>query len=463
MRAEAIPVLPGLAGAAPGQTASPSSGQGPLRGPLRERAIPDDCFVGPAPAATRGSPWRRLVASHAVALAGVLPALAVGLSVSFGLDPSRWTSGQWINILAFVGAYLAAWLVARRSSMLTASSSIAATSMAAAGVLVMAGFFATRSYYSLSFLGVAFAIGSTWMVVLWHASQRFAMPTLAVVPGGHVDILDGLPGIRLLPLRRPPTRTLPVDGIVVDRHAPHAAEWHRFVIDRGIEGTPIHHCADVYERFAQKVSIVHLRENDLDQPVPPPYAAFKRVVDVIGAVIGLVAAAPVLLLAAWLIRREDRGPALFAQERVGHRGERFMMLKLRSMRPDAEADGPRLAVEDDARATRIGAVLRRWRIDELPQLWNVLRGEMSLVGPRPEQVAFVRRFEEELPFYAARHAVKPGITGWAQVRAGYAGDLPETQQKLVHDLYYVRNMSPWLDAYIVGRTAWIVLSGFGAR
>lgn len=422
-----------------------------------------DCFGVDAPAATRGSAWRRMLASPITALAGVIPALAVGLLCSFGFHSARWEPGQWVNVVVFVVAYVVAWLFTRRYSTLTGSSSLALSSIAIVGAVVLLGFAITRTYYSLWFLFSAFAWSAAWLAGVSTVSRRVATPTLAVIPGGHVDILDGLPGVRLVPLRRPPTRRLPVDGIVVDRHVPHEPEWHRFVIERAVEGVPVHHCADVYERFAQKVSIVHLRENDLDQPLPPPYATIKRGVDLAGAVVGLLVASPILLVAAVLIRREDGGPILFTQERVGVRGEVFRMHKLRSMRRDAEADGPRMAVEDDARATRIGAHLRRWRIDELPQLWNVLRGEMSIVGPRPEQVAFVRRFEEELPFYAARHAAKPGITGWAQVRAGYASDLPETQQKLVHDLYYVRNMSVAFDAYIVMKTVWIVGSGFGAR
>jgi len=130
---------------------------------------------------------------------------------------------------------------------------------------------------------------------------------------------------------------------------------------------------------------------------------------------------------------------------------------------DAEDDGPKFAATDDPRITRIGRIMRRFRLDEIPQLWNVLKGEMSLIGPRPEQVTFARQFERELPFYSWRHLVKPGITGWAQVQHGYAAGVEDTRRKLEYDLYYVKHFSFWLDVSILMRTIGTVLTGNGAR
>jgi lipopolysaccharide/colanic/teichoic acid biosynthesis glycosyltransferase len=411
----------------------------------------------------RTASFRRVLAGPMLALVGVVPALAAGLWLSFGLDPGDWSSGQWANVLAFASAYVVAWALVRRFATLTNSSMVALWSIASTGAIVVAFFFATRAYYSLTFLGTAFLVGAAWLVAARHLRSRAIAPILAVVPGGHVEIVESLAGVRCVALRRPAIRWLRVDGLVADLHARHDDEWARFVVDERLRGRPVYHCADVYERFAQKVSIVHLREGDLEELNPPPYATFKRVIDFVGALAGLVLASPLLLAAAIAIKLEDGGPILFTQERVGWRDRTFRMLKLRSMRTDAEKDGPQLANEDDDRATRVGRVLRRFRIDELPQLVNVLRGEMSVIGPRPEQIPFVEHFKQELPFFGSRHLVKPGITGWAQIRWGYASDLPEVQQKLVHDLYYVKHMSLWLDAYIVGRTVWIVATGFGAR
>ena len=408
-------------------------------------------------------PVRRLLTGAPLALLGLAVSLAAGVSLSFGWTISAWTTGQVVNVAAFSLAFAVAWLITRRFARLTSASVVAAWTLLAAGAVVMAAFFVTRSYYSISFLGTSFAIGALWLTATRHLETKVIPPVLAVVPGGHAHILDGLPGVRLVHLRRPAVRWLRIDGLVADLHVRHADEWARFVVEQRLGGRPVYHCADVYERFAQKISIEHLREGELDDISPPLYGSAKRVVDLLFATVGLVATAPLLAVAAILIKVEDGGPIFFTQERVGWQGRIFRMFKLRSMKVDAERHGPRMASTDDERTTKIGVWLRRFRIDELPQLLNVLRGDMSMVGPRPEQVSFVRQFEEELPFYGSRHVVKPGITGWAQVRAGYASDLPETQQKLVHDLYYVRHMSLGLDAYIVGRTVWIVMTGFGAR
>ena len=156
-------------------------------------------------------------------------------------------------------------------------------------------------------------------------------------------------------------------------------------------------------------------------------------------------------------------PVLFWQERVGKDGKPFRMVKFRSMRRDSEAAGAAFAAHGDLRVTRIGAFLRRYRLDELPQFYNVLRGEMSIIGPRPEQEAFVRAFAHDIPLYSIRHHVRPGITGWAQVRQGYAAGSEEAKEKLRCDFYYIKNFSLALDARIVWETVLTVLSGFGAR
>jgi lipopolysaccharide/colanic/teichoic acid biosynthesis glycosyltransferase len=164
-----------------------------------------------------------------------------------------------------------------------------------------------------------------------------------------------------------------------------------------------------------------------------------------------------------VVKLASPGPALFVQDRVGQRGRQFRLVKLRTMRPDAEQHGPRFAAADDERIFPAGAVMRRFRIDEIPQLWNVLKGDLSLVGPRPEQVPFARRFASTIPFYDHRHLIRPGVTGWAQVNYGYADGEADTIEKLTYDLYYVKHMSPWLDLQILTNSLGIVLTGKGAR
>ena len=190
----------------------------------------------------------------------------------------------------------------------------------------------------------------------------------------------------------------------------------------------------------------------------------KRVFDVLCASVLLILASPVMLLTALLIRLESPGPVLYRQERVGLDGLNFDVVKFRSMRTDAEEDGvPRWATAGDSRVTRVGRVIRKLRIDELPQLLSVLVGHMSLVGPRPERPYFVDQLKQEIPFYAVRHSVKPGVTGWAQVSYQYGSTQEDTVNKLQYDLYYVKNHSLFLDLVILFQTVGVVLTGKGAQ
>jgi lipopolysaccharide/colanic/teichoic acid biosynthesis glycosyltransferase len=194
-----------------------------------------------------------------------------------------------------------------------------------------------------------------------------------------------------------------------------------------------------------------------------PEDTIRRVRDVLGCLVLLLATLPLLLTVACLIRLDSPGPALFRQRRVGQHGRVFTMLKFRSMRTDAEANGPVWAVEHDPRATRVGGFIRRTRIDELPQLINVLRGEMSLVGPRPERPEFEARLSRAIPNYRERCLVPPGITGLAQVTLPYSASVDDARRKQKYDLFYVRNRSLALDLRIMLATASVMLRGSGAR
>ena len=192
--------------------------------------------------------------------------------------------------------------------------------------------------------------------------------------------------------------------------------------------------------------------------------AVKRLFDLVCSLILLVTVLPILLLTVCLIRLDSKGPIFYRQERVGQNGETFEVLKFRSMRWDAERDGqPRWAAQKDNRTTRVGRFIRMFRIDEIPQLLNVFLGDMSLVGPRPERPYFVAQLTDSIPYYAVRHSVKPGITGWAQVRYQYGATLQDSVEKLQYDLYYVKNHTLFLDLVILFDTVGVVLSGRGAR
>ncbi len=190
----------------------------------------------------------------------------------------------------------------------------------------------------------------------------------------------------------------------------------------------------------------------------------RRLISIVISTVLIVATLPLLALAALAIRLDSPGPILFSQERVGMRGRVFRIFKLRTMRVDAEQQGAaQWARVGDPRVTRVGRILRRYRIDELPQLWNVVRGDMDLVGPRPERPPFVAELAKKIPYYELRHLVRPGITGWAQVRYPYAASVEEAREKLQYDLYFVRHLSLSLDLLIVLATAKVVLGGRGAR
>ena len=190
----------------------------------------------------------------------------------------------------------------------------------------------------------------------------------------------------------------------------------------------------------------------------------KRLFDIVAASILLLLALPMMLVTALLIVLEDGFPVFYRQERVGLNGRLFNVIKFRSMRKDAESDGkPRWATANDDRTTRIGRIVRKLRIDELPQLYSVLTGDMSLVGPRPERPYFVDQLTREIPFYAVRHSVKPGVTGWAQVSYPYGASVDDSIQKLQYDLYYVKNHTLFLDIVILCETVVVVLTGKGAQ
>jgi sugar transferase (PEP-CTERM system associated) len=189
---------------------------------------------------------------------------------------------------------------------------------------------------------------------------------------------------------------------------------------------------------------------------------FKRLIDLVLSSLMLIVLSPFIILVVIIIKLDSKGPVLFSQERVGEKHNPYMVHKFRSMRSDAEKEtGPVWAKENDDRITRVGNFIRKWRIDEIPQLWNVLKGEMSFVGPRPERDHFVKQLTERIPYYGERFSVKPGLTGWAQVSYGYGSTVEDAIEKLNYDLFYIKNMSVLMDLMIVVRTVKTVIFGHG--
>ena len=189
----------------------------------------------------------------------------------------------------------------------------------------------------------------------------------------------------------------------------------------------------------------------------------KRWLDIASSALSLILSLPLCLLVALAIKLDSSGPVFYRQDRVGQDGKTFTMLKFRSMRNDAEENGPKWAAINDDRITRVGRFIRKYRLDEIPQMINVLKGDMSFIGPRPERPIFVDKFAKEIPYYPQRHVVKPGISGWAQIRYPYGASKEDALEKLKYDLYYIRHFSIFFDISIILETGKVVLLGKGSR
>ncbi|MDR2124730.1 MAG: sugar transferase [Desulfovibrio sp.] len=260
-----------------------------------------------------------------------------------------------------------------------------------------------------------------------------------------------------------PTRVIILDSAFPDRNTAHG------LFNAKLNGLNVVDIRGLYERLAARVPVDLIRDDRLlledgfNLNVNAAMRRLKRASDICFSLALLAAALPVLLAAAAAVRCESLGPVLYRQRRVGLYGREFTVYKIRSMRLDAEKNGAAWAGKNDPRVTRCGRFIRKTRIDELPQLVNVLKGEMSLIGPRPERMEFVRELRDLIPYYEVRHSVKPGITGWAQVCCPYGASVEDARLKLEYDLFYIKNMSLLLEAKIILRTIGVVLFPKGAR
>ena len=280
-----------------------------------------------------------------------------------------------------------------------------------------------------------------------------------VINPGVVGTIEDIPSI---------VRARHVDRVVVSLADARGKLPVDKLLEMKLDGVSFDHLASVYEQYTGKIAVENLRPSWLI--FAPGFkksrllSMSKRALDVTAAAVGVALALPVMAIIAAAILLTSNGPILYHQRRVGQHGRIFTVHKFRSMRPDAEAaTGPVWAVkEGDARVTPLGSMLRRTRLDELPQLWNVLRGDMSFVGPRPERPEFVGDLTRQIPFYGQRHVVRPGLTGWAQVRYTYGASVEDALQKLQYDLFYIKNMSIALDVFIIFATIKTVILGKGA-
>ncbi len=329
---------------------------------------------------------------------------------------------------------------------------------------------ATRTSYSGAMLLVGYVASITVTFLLGYFEQRAAPRRMYYVPNGNTGIVGDTPQVDWVRLTKPVVPDDPGAAIVADLRTTHSPDWERMLAQAAISGIPVYHTKQLRESLTGRVQIEHLSENSFGSLIPAlGYRGVKRTIDIVSTVLLLPILVPVLLVVALVVRLSSPGPILFRQRRMGYRGIPFDMLKFRTMVERTVEDDDDALRQDaitrdgDDRITRPGRFLRRSRLDELPQIVNILRGEMSWIGPRPEAVPLSEWYERELPFYSYRHIVRPGITGWAQVNQGHVAGLDDVHVKLYYDFYYIKFFSAWLDLLIALRTVGIMLTGFGAK
>lgn len=361
------------------------------------------------------------------------------------------------------GAIIAAHLSLRRMGMLplvTARSLILPTLLVAFGCALL-----VASILGLSFsafhIWTAFAISFAWYLAIAVLRARYLRPVVGMI-GVPAGLLANLPSTILWRRIDKPELEKPIAAAVVDPHGEIDLPWSKFIAKLVIAGVPVYHLSQLEETLTGKVYFTHHADNNFGSLLPSLlYIRVKRGIDLLGCALALPFALGILLVAAIAIKLDSPGPVFFKQPRTGFRGKTFLCYKLRTMTHGHA--GPAFTKESDPRITRVGAVLRRLRIDELPQLLNILKGEMSWIGPRPEAVALADEYSAHVPFYDYRHAVRPGISGWAAVHQGNVANLDAAREKLAYDFFYIKHFSIWLDLLIVLKTVRTVATGFGAR
>ena len=260
-----------------------------------------------------------------------------------------------------------------------------------------------------------------------------------------------------------------VDVAIVSTEYERSAELLKNVVGVRMRGVSIYDIPTFYEKLTKKVPVEHLKDawfvyTPLSGVGSNMYTQkLERFLDIVISIFGIILAFLIGLITVIVIKLDSKGPVFYIQRRVGKNGKCFDLIKFRSMKNNAEINGATWTLENDIRITRVGKTIRRLRLDEIPQMWNVLRGDISFIGPRPERPEFVKLLKEDIPYYSLRHSVKPGITGWAQVNYGYGSSKDDALEKLKYDFYYIKNKSLLLDFHIMLRTIKVVLFGSGAR
>jgi lipopolysaccharide/colanic/teichoic acid biosynthesis glycosyltransferase len=333
--------------------------------------------------------------------------------------------------------------------------------------IVVVWFVLTRFPYDRLGLAGGFFLHVAWLYLLYIYAERKLRRRIAVVPFGAIETLVKIEGVDWHVLKRPQLHdTRSCNAIVADFSADLPDEWEAFLADAALAGRIVYQVKQLSESLTGRVELERLSENSFGSLLPASgYFYLKGLADFCFALLLLPFILPLMAIVAVAIRIDSKGPILFRQKRIGHAGRSINVYKFRTMREVEIANDRSAAMtkDKDGRITEVGRILRKLRIDEIPQIINILKWEMSWIGPRPEAQVLSIWYTDEIPFYRYRHVVKPGISGWAQVNQGHVADVGAVHEKLHYDFYYIKYFSPWLDVLIFFRTIKTILTGFGSR
>lgn len=405
------------------------------------------------------------------------PYLVIGLVLIasippiFALGVSYWSVTSWQDttsnsMVADTLAFFISAFALRRFERFPQKNSLAfilPIGLSVFGIVVTALLF-LRVSYSIKIIGVGLLMTIIMMGLQHTLSSRNRHLKLAVVPVGEALSFDNSEHYSFVKLASPTPIDSSFDGLLADMHSDALTpDWERFLSDCALKRIPVYNAMQFKESMSGKVNVRHLISNNFGDLSPSIFHQnLKRVIDVLFLLLFSPFILPMMLIIAIWIKMDSPGGAFFIQPRMGFNGKWFNVIKFRSMFVDH--NGSHFTEEgEDHRITRVGRVIRKYRLDELPQFWNVLKGEMSLIGPRPESAELAKWYDSEVPFFAYRHVVRPGISGWAQVMHGYAAGVDDMKDKLAYDFYYIKHFSLWLDLLIWYKTIRTVLTGFGSR
>ena len=330
--------------------------------------------------------------------------------------------------------------------------------------ILIFSFLLFRITYSNQLLIISYIVILFWLYINYFYGNRYRISRFGIVPMGDVVEFETYNGALFVTLITPDLQGQRYNGIIADLSSNCLTpEWEKFLANCTLSRIPVFSTKKIKESFTGRVKIDHLSENEFGSLMPSiTYEYIKRLIDLTMVILLYPIFFIIILIFSLWIKLDSTGPVFFSQKRMGYRGKVFTMYKLRSMYIDKLGTGF-TGDKEDPRITKVGKIIRKFRIDELPQIFNVFMGDMSFIGPRPESYELSKWYEKDVPFFAYRHIVRPGISGWAQVNQGYAAEIDGMKVKLEYDFYYIKNFSFWLDLLIGFKTVRIILTGFGAR